>query len=376
MNSKERMLAAMNCKPVDKIPVMCQMSIGHMLLQLGVSPSEFWFDKDSFAQGLIKLREIYDFDGILVSLHGHNPNWKESILKIERVEEGEMAELNSGDKILFPDNDLPQYIYKDKIERPSIHDITEEDLPKILDYIPVSANLYFYIDQNNKFNVLEDLVKSHGKEYSIHGEITSPFDYMLDLLGYEPALMALIDDPDKCKMISNHYAKLIKKLALEMCDTGIDAIKVSSPFAGMGFISPSYYEEFVLPFERDIVTAVREKGVHIYIHTCGSIGDRLELMFNSGMSGIECLDPQPLGNVDLEEAVERIADKGFIKGNIDSVNTLLMGTKEKVAHDVQEIINVGKTHQGFILSTACSIAPAVKRENIQLLKELANNTGA
>jgi uroporphyrinogen-III decarboxylase len=196
---------------------------------------------------------------------------------------------------------------------------------------------------------------------------------MLDLLGYEPALMALLDDPDKCKMILNHYTKLIKKLALEMCETGIDAIKVSSPFAGMGFISPVNYEEFVLPYERDIVTAIREKGVHVYIHTCGSIGDRLELMFESGMSGIECLDPEPLGNVKLEEAVDIIADKGFIKGNIDSVNTLLMGTKDEIIKDAKHRIQVGKTHAGFILSTACSIAPAVKRENIQLLKEIADS---
>jgi len=372
MNSKERMKAAMNLKPVDKTPVMCQMSIGHMLIQTGLPPCDFWFDKDTFAKGLVQLREIYNFDGILVSLHGHSPDWRDSIIKIEKIEESELAELKNGDKIVFPFNDLPYYIYKNKIERPQLSDITENSLPKILDYIPVSANLYFHIDQQNKFNILEDLVKNYGNEFSIHGEITSPFDYFLDMLGYEPALMALLDDPDKCKMMLNHFAKLIKQLAVEMCDTGIEAIKVSSPFAGMGFISPANYEEFVLPYEREIIEAVREKKVHIYIHTCGSIGDRLELMFESGMSGIECLDPEPLGNVKLEEAVERISDKGFIKGNIDSVNILLMGTKEKIVEDVTHRLEVGKTHPGFILSTACSIAPAVKRENIQLLRTLAD----
>ena len=210
MNSKERMKAAMNLKPVDKIPVMCQMSIGHMLIQTGFPPCEFWFDKDIFASGLIKLREIYNFDGILVSLHGHSPNWRDSIIKIEKIDDGELAELINGDKIVFPFNDLPHYLYKNKIDKPSLSDITESSLPEILDYIPVSANLYFHIDQQNKFNILEDLVKSHGNEFSIHGEITSPLDYFLDMLGYEPALMALLDDPDKCKMILKHFAKYIQ----------------------------------------------------------------------------------------------------------------------------------------------------------------------
>jgi len=73
MTPKERIKAAMNLKTPDKTPLMCQFSVGHMLMQLDVEPHKFWFDKNLYADGLIKLREIYDFDGILISLHGHNP---------------------------------------------------------------------------------------------------------------------------------------------------------------------------------------------------------------------------------------------------------------------------------------------------------------
>ncbi len=84
-----------------------------------------------------------------------------------------------------------------------------------------------------------------------------------------------------------------------MCETGVDAIKLSSPFAGAGFISPEDYKEFVFPYEKEIVQTIRKNDVHVYIHTCGAINDRLELMIETGASGIECLDPAPLGNVDL-----------------------------------------------------------------------------
>lgn len=370
MNSKERMKAAMDLKPVDKIPVMCQMSIGHMLLQLDVSPCEFWFDKEIFEKGLIQLREQYNFDGILISLHGHNPNWRNEINSIEAIDKGEFIKLNNGDEIFFTSNDLPLYSFKKPKDILSINDINIDSLPNELDYIPVSQNLHFKIDLRNKFSIINSIINKVGNEYSIHGEITSPFDYFLDLLGYENALIAPLFEPDKCKLILNHFTKLIKNLAVEMCETGVDAIKLSSPFAGAGFISPNDYKEFVLPFESEIVKAVRDKNVHIYIHTCGAVGDRLELMFESGMSGIECLDPLPLGNVDLKDAVRRISDKGFIKGNIDSVNTLLNKTKKDVEKDVIEIINTGNSKPGFILSTACSIAPEVKKENIILLSDI------
>ena len=369
MTPKERMTAAMNMEPHDRIPVMCQMSIGHMLVQLGVSPSEFWFDKNVFKVGLLKLREQYGFDGILISLHGHDPNWKSRIETIESRSGRERVILRTGEIMDFPNDDLPVYsrlINRDVLPMSSI---TEKDLPPSLDYIPVSQNLNFCIHPERRFDILEELANDLGGQYSIHGEITSPFDYLLNSFGAEGALIGLMDHPAQCLMVLAHFAKLIKDLAIDMCATGIDAIKISSPFSGSGFISKDAYRKFVLPFEKDIATAVRRKGVHVYTHTCGPINDRLEAMLESGISGIECLDPPPLGNVELNDALNRIGGRGFVKGNVDSVNTLLLGAESDILEDLKMRIGIGKKWNGYILSTACSIAPHVPKEHVLLMSK-------
>ena len=144
----------------------------------------------------------------------------------------------------------------------------------------------------------------------------------------------------------------------------------------MGFISSEQYEEFVLPYEKRIIGAIRKKGKHAYIHTCGSIKDRLELMNQSNTSGLECLDPHPIGNVDLSDAFERIGSDLFIKGNIDSVNSLLYADIEKARNDVRQVIETGKTKgKGFILSTACSIAPMVSTERLLMLSQMVEKYG-
>jgi uroporphyrinogen-III decarboxylase len=375
MTPRQRMNAAMNLKPTDKVPLMCQFSIGHMLQQLKVSPSEFWFDQELFTNGLIKLRDIYNFDGILVSLHGHNLKWKENIKQTHVTEEHETVEWINGDTTIFPFNDLPYYLNKQVNPIIDLNSFDESVLPPTLNYIPVSNNLHFNIDPENKFGAIESIVNQYGDKYSIHGEITSPFDYFLDLTGYQDGLFGLLINPGDSKKILSHFTEKIKSLAIEMCETGIDAIKLSSPFAGAGFISPDTYGEFVLPYEKEIAVAVRRLGVHIYTHTCGSINDRLELMFESGISGIECLDPPPLGDIELFDAFKRIAGKGFIKGNIDSVNLLLKGSPGKIKSEVNKMLKTAKGNPGFILSTACSIAPNVSRENILLLRELIVKTG-
>ena len=365
----------MNLRSPDRIPLMCQMSIGHMLLQLKVSPADFWFDADVFADGVLKLRALYEFDGILISLHGHSPHWRDEVQSRRMTDEGEEVLWKNGDITHCLSNDLPRVFPRTPVQPPKFLSFDPETLPPTLDYIPVSGGLHFALDPAHKFDVITDLVKRAGKEFSVHGEITSPFDYFLDLFGYQEGLMAMVDDPEKCRKVLQHYATLVKQLAVAMCDTGVEAIKVSSPFAGSGFISPDYYGTFVLPFEREIIEAVRAKGVHIYIHTCGAIGDRLDLMLQSGTSGLECLDPPPLGNVALDEAFQTLDGRAFIKGNIDSVNTLLRGSDDDVLTDAHERLRIGKDEKGFILSTACSIAPAVTAKHIHLLRDAVERWG-
>jgi len=375
MTPKERVKAAMDRMIPDRVPVMCQFSIGHMLQQLDVSPAEFWFDVNAFAQGLLKLRRIYNFDGILISLHGHDPDWRKEVVKIVREEEGETVYWKNGDRTCCIYDDLPLYYPAQAIFKPTVYDFDPDTISDEIDFIPVSQGLEFHLNREHKYDIFDIINREAGKEYSIHGEVTSPFDYLLNLFGHQEALTYLIDEPDKCKAVLQKFTDGVKQIALEQCARGVDAVKISSPYAGAGFISPNFYREFVAPYESQIAKAVRATGVHIYTHTCGSIGDRLEMMIDTGISGLECLDPPPLGNVELEDAKRRIGHRAFIKGNIDSVNVLLHGSLEDVRVEARHRLEIGMPGSGFILSTACSIAPHVPRENIQVLVEVVEQYG-
>lgn len=376
MTSKERMKKAMDLEEPDRVPVMCQMSVGHMLLQTGFSPSEFWHSGELFAEGLVKLRAVYEFDGILISLHGHPPQWRKNIRRVESLENQEVIHWKNGDRTIFPGDDLPLHYPFQAASPPSISEFDPETIPEDIGYIPVSQGLYFPINRAHAYDIFEIVIRNAGKKFSIHGEVTSPFDYFLHLLSPKQALMALIEEPSKARDILQRFTEGVKKIAEGQAGCGVDAIKISSPFAGSGFISSKFYREFVLPYERQIAEAIRSSGVHAYTHTCGSIADRLEMMVEAGISGIECLDPPPLGNVQLEEAKRRIGSRVFIKGNIDPVHTLLEGTEELVREDARKRLKIGKPAGGFILSTACSIAPHTRRENIQALSRAAREEGS
>jgi len=376
MNSKQRVAKAMNMETPDRVPVMSQFSIGFMIQQLketDITPMELWNDADKYAEALIWLMRRFDFDGILVSLHGHDPHWRKKT-KIEIVNGIEVAAFHDR-KETYVDDDLPiGDFFEEKNVDIDTFDINE--IPEELDYIPVSKNCYFFISEEDPYKVFRILDEKLKGEYSIHAEVTSPLDYLLDLLGYENALIATMLNPDKVKKILERFTIGVIKMAKGLCsNANIDAVKISSPFAGSDFISPEHYKEFELPYISQIAQTIKDKGKFVYLHTCGHINDRLEMMAESGINGLECLDPPPIGNVELDDAFERIGDKLFIKGNVDSVNTLLNGSDKKIYNDISQRIKTGMRNRGFILSTACSIAPKVKKEKVRMLSKIAHEIG-
>jgi uroporphyrinogen-III decarboxylase len=135
------------------------------------------------------------------------------------------------------------------------------------------------------------------------------------------------------------------------------------------------YADFVLPYEARVVEAVKKAGGIVYTHTCGRIGDRLDLMEATGTMGIDTLDPPPLGNVELENAKNEIGNRLFIKGNMNSVALLKYQEADQILDHARERITQGKPGGGYILSTACSVAPRVEPWKLEMLVPLAEKIG-
>ncbi len=359
----------------DRVPVMCQMSIGHMILQTGHSPAAFWNSVEVFTSGLLALREAHRFDGILVSLYGHHRDWEKRLANLKKDGAVEIATWTNGDRTVFPPDDLPRCYPSVERPFPSLAKFNPETIPEAIDFIPVSQGLDFLIDPEQPYLAIDRIKEQAGQDFSVHGEVTSPFDYYLRLFGHTQGLVGLLEEPGRARAVLARYSEGLVRLAEDLVAHGVDAVKVSSPYAGSGFISPHFYREFVMPYEGRIARAIRRRGVPVYVHTCGAIHDRLEMMLETGFAGLECLDPPPLGDVDLADAKRRVGGKAFIKGNIDPIHVLLNGSAETVGKDARSRLEIGKPGGGYILSTACSIAPHTPPENIQLLAEIAAEFG-
>lgn len=386
MKSKERMARAMRLGEPDRVPVMCQLALGHYFLNAGIDAIEIWHSSEGFAEALIRLQRRYHFDGILVNLPGRDPDWRQYIKKIEEKEGKKIIYWLNGWLTLCPPDDNPHVLRENGRQ---FHARFEEIEPEKLFYLEPhdlgGLKYPFYWGFSGEppnpkdhesffppwhFETIKYLVDRVGEEVSIHGEIFSPFSQLLELLGYEAGFLAMKKEPAKFKACLEALTRGSIAYGLGLAAHGVDAILISSALASGHFISPSQYKEFVLPYEKMVIEGIKAKyDLPIYIHICGKIGDRLELIAESGTNGIDTLDPPPLGNVDLSEAKRRVGKRLFLKGNIDPVNVVLKGTPKEVFEAAKKCLEAAKEGGGYILSTACSVPPLAPPENILMLYE-------
>ena len=342
MNPDVRIKRAMMRDVPDKVPLWCPLSLEHIINQgrPGGGVPETVEEYISIECGLSKR---YRFDGALLMFPALRKN-----ADMKSVLEHLLYQLPAGSKD---------------------HDFSKADPegwpPPVCDY----SGEDFYSSR-----LAREIV---GERIHLGGWIPDGFSKAIQWFPtLEQAFMAIKLDPGRFQTIVAYFDEWCIASVRAQIESGkMESIQISSPYAGSGFISPGDYKRFVLPSVTKIAKAIRTAGAFSYVHTCGHISDRLELITQSETDGIECLDPPPIGNVELKDARTRVGNKIFLKGNIDSVNVLLRGSVEQIESAVRDCLSVGMEGGGYILSTACSVAPRVPAERVQLLADLIDRYG-
>ncbi len=379
MTGKERVRLAMENKKADRCPFFCQFSLGHYMLNTHFSPLEIWYSSEAFSEALLLLARRYGADGVLVNLPGRPTDWQDHIAHCEENSDETILYWDDGSYSRCPKNDNAHHFSSVRI--PSIEETDPADFFYIEPHNITGIKYPFYYDfmqggvQHDEsffpdylMRAIRSTVAAAGSDFHVSSEIFSPFTQLMEFFGYAEALVALVDNPVKCERILENLAYGASKLALLQTQQGVDAVLVSSAFAGGGFISAEYYKRFVLPYEHYVVNAIHSQSeAFVYVHTCGSIGDRIGLMVETGYDGIDTLDPPPLGNTDILNVKQEWGDRIFLKGNIDPVNLIRYSTPDAVYEKASELIRTVGKGGGYILSSACSVPPQTPPENIRAL---------
>lgn len=338
MNGYERIQAALNNEPTDKIPVMLH-NFMMAASEIGVTMHQFRENPKTMAEAFIRSVEKYRFDGVLVDL--------------DTVTLAGAA----GVPIDFPENEPA------RSAKGNLAELSEVKYLKA-----VNIENYRYIQ-----NWLEAvrLIKAHFKNdifvrgncdqapFSLASMMRGSQNWMLDLVMEEPELIHQL--LEYCTGVSCQFINL-------MAQTGCDMVSNGDSPAGPEMISPEMYETFALPYEKILVETAHKYNLPYALHICGNTEAILTQMCNTGADAFE-LDCK----TDTKKAYEVLHDKICFIGNIDPSGVLALGTPAVVKAKTLELLDVFSYTNRFILNAGCALPASTPSENIQMLMDTARN---
>ena len=190
-------------------------------------------------------------------------------------------------------------------------------------------------------------------------------------------LADLIEAPKKVEAILDK----LTEIHLENLEKFLDAIEGYVQVIQMGDdlgtqlapeISPQMYRRFFKPRHKQIYERVRRRtGIHLFLHSCGSIADLLPDLIEAGVEIINPVQTSARG-MDPERLKREFGkDLTFWGGGCDTQHLLPAGTEEEIDGQVRRRIEIFGRGGGYVFTQVHNILPNVPPQNIVAMIEAA-----
>ncbi|MCL4384841.1 MAG: hypothetical protein M1479_05275 [Actinobacteria bacterium] len=192
--------------------------------------------------------------------------------------------------------------------------------------------------------------------------------------GTSNMLYAGIDNPDWVHYFLNLLLeKKLQYIYEEMNGAKFDIIETGGGDASSTVISPKFFEEFCLPYDRKLHDALHSLKHLVSYHTCGGMYGIFDLIIKTGTDVSETLSPKSIGgNIDGPELYEAMHGKVALRGGLDQVHLLEKGFPKDIEKEVYRLFDVFGKGGGYICS-ACDHFFEAPIENIEAFSQAAHN---
>lgn len=339
MNSRERLLAALDHKPTDYLPATTHHIMEYFLnrymdgkdiptffREMGLNPIH-WVDNTTYTEQ-------------------QKENWRIEKTAVE-------GEQYPTDRYYFhtPKKTLSLVVQNNGVNSWITEHLIKDknDIEIIAEYLPSPAANREQINAEAAAHP-EALIRGAVPCFDIFGQ-PGCWQDLACLYGIENLIIESYDDPQWVKEFLGILQK--RKLGFVESLNGVnyDILELGGGDASTTVISPAIFNEFVAPFDAPIIEKVREKGIRVVYHTCGGMMPILEDIAAMNPNAMETFTPPDMGgDVDLAKAKKRIGDRVCMIGGFDQFHFFTKCTEEQTRAEVRRCFEAAGEGGGFIIS--------------------------
>ena len=344
MNSTERMNAAINLKPVDRVP-NAPFYEAPICTYFGSTFRAALLEDRAMADAHLTALDAFKFDWVMVGMGLIGGIIPEAL----------------DCKVNYPEDVFPV------IEQTTIRSM--EDVDRI-----AKANVY--TNRMERFlKGVAILKKELQGEVPIACEYISPFTIATRLRGTNEIMADMYDNPELVRALQDALAPLDIEIGRALIEAGVDYIFYGADMECPLLISPGHYREFVHEPTRKVVNALSGLGARVLPHMCGAIIKTgiVDMLLEMDIHGIMPGNLTQESVLDLRELKEKVGDRICIFDNINPNGPLLIGKPEEVATETLLHLEKARGMPGYIFSTSGTTSPATPRENFEAMnREVLN----
>lgn len=204
------------------------------------------------------------------------------------------------------------------------------------------------------------LFKKHCPDVAVLGWIEGCYAQALTFRGIEQVMMDLTLNGDLLRELMDFILPHEIAFARAQVEAGANLIGVGE--SGASLVSRERYVEFVMPYERELIRAIRNMGIPAKLHICGDIR---HLLVDIADTGADVVDIDWM--VDLGQARRALGSDVCLCGNCDPVAVLLQSTPDQVRESCRRCIQ--EAGEPFVLAPGCEVPPDTPAENFTAMCE-------
>lgn len=189
------------------------------------------------------------------------------------------------------------------------------------------------------------------------------------LYGIENLILATYDDPEWVHEFLAILLERKKVFVRSLEGARYDVVEHGGGDASSTVISPRIFEQFVAPYDAQLIELAHEVGQRVVYHTCGGMMPILEHIASMKPDAMETFTPPAMGgDADLREAKRRMGDRVCMIGGFNQFHDLNDCSPEETRRAVRRCFEDAGEGGGYILSPADHFFDA----DLELLKAFAD----
>lgn len=373
MNSKERVMAAIDRQPVDNVPLGLYL-VDHDTIEAIIGRSTYLRNRPAYQLALWDGRR----DEMAESM---KEDLTDLFRKLDCVDLLTFKEA----QLLPPKGDVPEDpprktadgLYEDSrgnvwMIEPETNSVKQVGRANFANK-PRQYSVDDFADRSppappddSCFELLDHLIAEFGEERYIAG-YSAGITAVTLLGGMEEGMMRLALEPEVVKACNEQRVFQQNALDQHYLRPGIAGAFLEQDFGGTRgpLISSDMFRDLAYPYMKQRIQHVKTFVSQVSFHSCGSTIVLMDMFLDAGIDCYESIQTNAVG-MSIPNLIEHFGARLCIWGAVP-LEVLNQGTPEDARREVRTSLEQGKEAPGFILGPSHSIAFGTKYDNFMAM---------